>query len=193
MSSSEKLTPEAFFEFLSVIEKLKCNTRHSYTSSGRRESVAEHSFRLAVAAYLLKDEIDADMDRVLEMCLVHDFGEAVCGDIPSFLKTESDEDTENAAVLKLLRLLPQKKREHMEELFKEMWALESPEARVFKALDKLEAVMSHNDADLSTWIPEEYEMNLTYGIDDCAPFELLKRLREKAAEDTRKKIGKGEK
>ena len=36
----------AFLDFLKVAEKLKCNTRHSYTSSGRHESVAEHSWRL---------------------------------------------------------------------------------------------------------------------------------------------------
>ena len=45
-----------YIEFLSVIEKLKCNTRHSWTSSGRRESVAEHSWRLAVMAMLCADE-----------------------------------------------------------------------------------------------------------------------------------------
>lgn len=51
--------------FIGLLEKLKCNTRHSWTSSGRRESVAEHSFMLAVMAYLVKDEFpEADM----EMC-----------------------------------------------------------------------------------------------------------------------------
>ena len=30
-------------DFLKLAERLKCNTRHSYTSSGRHESVAEHS------------------------------------------------------------------------------------------------------------------------------------------------------
>ena len=43
-----------FLSILSVAEKLKCNTRHSDTSSGRRESVAEHSWRLALMAMLLE-------------------------------------------------------------------------------------------------------------------------------------------
>ncbi|MBR6553983.1 MAG: HD domain-containing protein, partial [Clostridia bacterium] len=41
-----------FLEFLTVAEKLKCNTRHSFTTSGRKESVAEHSWRLALMAML---------------------------------------------------------------------------------------------------------------------------------------------
>ena len=40
-------------DFLKTAEQLKCNTRHSYTSSGRLESVAEHSWRLALMAMLV--------------------------------------------------------------------------------------------------------------------------------------------
>ena len=45
------MKPKELLEILSVAEKLKCNTRHCYTSSGRRESVAEHSWRAALMAY----------------------------------------------------------------------------------------------------------------------------------------------
>ena len=49
--------------FLKVAEKLKCNTRHSWTSSGRHESVAEHSWRVALMALLMRDEFpELDMD-----------------------------------------------------------------------------------------------------------------------------------
>ena len=51
------MKPKELLEILSVAEKLKCNTRHCYTSSGRRESVAEHSWRLALMALLVADEI----------------------------------------------------------------------------------------------------------------------------------------
>ena len=81
-----------YIKFLNVIEKLKCNTRHSWTSSGRHESVAEHSWRLAVMAMLCTDEYpNLDINKVIKMCLIHDFGEAVTGDIPAFLKNEEDE------------------------------------------------------------------------------------------------------
>lgn len=67
----------AFIEFLNKIEKLKCNTRHSWTSTGRQESVAEHSWRLAVMAMLCEDEYpDLNISKVIKMCLIHDIGEA---------------------------------------------------------------------------------------------------------------------
>lgn len=65
----------AFLDFLKVAERLKCNTRHSYTSSGRHESVAEHSWRLTVMAYFMQDEFpEADIDKVIKMCMFHDMG-----------------------------------------------------------------------------------------------------------------------
>ena len=77
------MRPERLFEILAVAERLKCNTRHSWTSTGRRESVAEHSWRVALMAYFVKDEYpDLDMDKVIRMCLIHDLGEAFTGTSP---------------------------------------------------------------------------------------------------------------
>ena len=85
-----------YLEILHIFEKLKNNTRHSYTSSGRKESVAEHSHRLAVMAYFVKDEFpNVNIDRVILMCLFHDIGESFTGDIPCFEKTPQDEEIEN--------------------------------------------------------------------------------------------------
>ncbi len=79
-------------DVMAVAEQLKNNTRHSWTSSGRHESVAEHSWRLALLAFFVRDEYpELDMDKVLQMCLIHDLGEAFTGDIPAFVKTEEDE------------------------------------------------------------------------------------------------------
>ena len=73
-------------------------------------------------------------------------------------------------------------------LFSEMDALESNESRLYKALDKMEAVIQHNESDLSTWIPLEYELNQTYAVENAAEFPYLKELRELMQEDTRNKI-----
>ena len=86
-------------DFLKTAEQLKCNTRHSYTSNGRLESVAEHSWRLALMAMLVGDEFPGlDMDKVIRMCLIHDMGEAITGDIPAFEKTDKDRKVENKKV-----------------------------------------------------------------------------------------------
>lgn len=185
------MEPKEFLAFLGKLEKLKCNTRHSWTSTGRHESVAEHSWRLAVMALLLRDELpDVDMDRVLRMCLLHDIGEAVTGDIPSFIKTEDNEETERRAIAELLAPLPDGLRGELPELFAEMDALATPEAKVYKALDKLEVVVQHNEAPLDTWLPLEFELNQTHGVDEAAPFPPLAALREQARRDTVEKLAK---
>ena len=181
-----------YIEFLNKIEKLKCNTRHSWTSSGRRESVAEHSWRLSVIALLCADEYpELDINKVIEMCLVHDFGEAVTGDIPSFYKTEDHEKKEEQAIRDLLSSLPDDICAELTALFDEMNALKTPEAKLFKALDNMEAVVSHNEADLSTWIPLEYEENLVYGQKNCEWSDWTRELRAELRKDSEKKIEDG--
>ena len=180
----------AFLDFLKVAERLKCNTRHSYTSSGRHESVAEHSWRLTMMAYFMQDEFpDADIDKVIKMCMFHDMGEAITGDIPAFEKTSADSDHENHVMDELLDTLPEPYRTDLKELFAEMEALETLEAKIYKALDKLEALIQHNEADRSTWIPLEYDLQMTYGTKECSFSEYMKSLRDMVREDSQKKAG----
>ncbi len=179
----------AYIDFLNKIEKLKCSTRHSWTSSGREESVAEHSWRLAVMAMLCADEYpDLDMNKVIKMCLIHDFGEAITGDIPAFLKTTQNEKDEDIAVITLLSDLPKDIQAEFRTLFDEMNARETLEAKLFKSLDNLEALISHNEADISTWLPREYEENLTYGQQNCEWSEWTKVLKSEIKKDSIKKI-----
>ena len=60
----------AYLNLMHTVEKLKCTLRHSWTSTGRRESVAEHTWRLALMAYFIKDEFpEANAEKVILMCL----------------------------------------------------------------------------------------------------------------------------
>ena len=183
------MKPAELLEFLAMAEKLKCNTRHSYTSSGRHESVAEHSFRLALMAYMVSDEVpEIDTDKVIRMCLIHDLGEAVTGDIPSFEKTDSDEAAEDSAVSGFVNQLPEYWKKQLGEMYSEMNELKTPEAKLYKALDKLEAVIQHNEADISTWLPLEYELQLTYGTEECSFNEYINSLRDEVRSVSEKKI-----
>ena len=179
----------ALLNALHVAERLKDATRHCYTSGGRHESVAEHSWRLALMAYWLRDEFpEADMDKVIRMCLIHDLGEAFTGDIPTFLKTKADEDREEDLLFGWVSSLPEPFRTEMAELYREMAARESTEAKIYKALDNLEAVIQHNESDLSTWGENEFTMNLTYGADKAAFSPVLTALRAAVRAETEERI-----
>lgn len=187
------MKPVELLEILHTAERLKDVTRHSYTSGGRHESVAEHSWRITLMAFLLRDEFpELDMDKVLRMCLIHDLGECFTGDIPSFLKSGGDEERERSALETWVASLPAPYSVELKTLYAEMDALETDEARLYKALDKLEAVIQHNESDIATWLPREYELNLTYADENVAFSDYLKRLREEIRRETRDKIAAAE-
>lgn len=183
---------DSLLNVLHVAERLKDATRHCYTSGGRHESVAEHSWRLALFAFFLRDEFpELDMDKVIRMCLIHDLGECFTGDIPTFLKTSSDSDKEDDLLLRWVAAMPEPYCTDMAALYAEMNALETEEAKLYKALDKLEAVIQHNESPLDTWLPLEYELNLTYGEQNVAFSPYLTALRAAVRRDTEQKIAEG--
>lgn len=177
---------------LAVAEGLKDTTRHCYTAGGRHESVAEHSWMMTVMAFFLKEEFPGvDIDKVIRMCMIHDLGECFTGDIPTFDKGESDEATEEQLLYRWVDSLPGSVSAEMRALYEEMAALQTTEAKLYKAIDNLEAVIQHNHSGLSTWIPKEYSLNLTYGNDKVAFSPYLTELREAIRRDTEEKIKAG--
>ncbi|MBQ2022835.1 MAG: HD domain-containing protein [Lachnospiraceae bacterium] len=185
------MEPRALLEILEVAERLKDATRHCYTSKGRHESVAEHSWMMTLMAFFLREEFpDVNMDKVIEMCIIHDLGEAFTGDIPAFDKTSADEETEEALLYGWVKSLPEPFAGKMLALYEEMAKRETKEAKVYKAIDGLEAVIQHNFSDLSTWIPREYELNKTYAYDKVAFSEYLTALRDEVKKDTIEKLNK---
>jgi len=188
------MEPRALLDALHVAERLKDTTRHCDTSGGRRESVAEHSWRAALMAYFVRDEFPgADMDKVIRMCLVHDLGECFTGDIPTFLKTQADEAEEERLLYAWVDSLPEPYRAELRALYGEMAARETPEARIYKALDGLEAVIQHNESDIGTWEAHEYELNRTYAWDRVGFSPYLTELRRAVREETERKIAAAEK
>lgn len=190
MRGGTDMEPRILLETLAVAERLKDTTRHCYTRKGRHESVAEHCWMMTLMAYFVRDEFpEADMDKVIRMCLIHDLGEAFTGDIPSFDKTAENEKTEEKLLRDWVDTLPEFYREEMTALYGEMEKRETLEAKIYKAIDNLEAVVQHNISDLATWIPKEYELNKTYGDDKVAFSEYLRDLRAEVRRDTERKLG----
>lgn len=183
------MRPIELLNILSTAEKLKCRTRHCVTSTGRPESVAEHSWRLAFMAMLVKDEFpDADMDKVLRMCIIHDLGEAFTGDIPAFDKTAADRAREKKLLDEWISTFPCPYNSEFAALLDEMNALQTEEAKIYKALDNLEAVIQHDECDISTWLPLEYDLQLAYGKDKVEFSPYMKSLKSEIDRITIDKI-----
>lgn len=180
-----------YLDTIHLLAKLKDTTRHCYTAGGRHESVAEHSWRLTAMALFLTDEFsELDINKVIKMCIIHDIGEVFTGDIPTFYKTSSNEETEASLLTNWVNSLPEPYCKMLSDLYEEMAELKTPEAKLYKALDSLEAVIAHDESDISTWIELEYSLNRTYGNDKVAFSEYLKSLRKLVCDETDDKLTK---
>ncbi len=172
------MSPKEYLAVMHCIAGLKERTRHAWMKSGRQESVAEHSWRMALMAYFLRDAFPrADLTRVLLMALLHDMGEVFTGDIPTFEKTDVDRAHEHCLRDAWIDSLPPPYAAEVRDLFAEMDACETEEARLARALDRMEAVITHNEGDPTTWLPLEYDLQRTYGIKEAAFSPALKELR----------------
>jgi len=129
-------------DFLRRAERLKSTLRTSWTRSGRQESTAEHSWRLSLFAMLVSQYYPKlDAGRILQLCIVHDLGETLNGDIPAPEQNGSKAEQEREDMLDLVRPLPADMRERLMSLWEEYEFARTPEARVVKALDKLETLL----------------------------------------------------
>ena len=180
-------------EILHVAEKLKDTPRHCTTTKGKPESVAEHSWRVSLMALFLRREFpDVDIDKVVSMCLIHDLGECFTGDIPTFVKTDSDRQVEDSLLDQWIASLPAELSSDLRDLYREMDEQKTKEAKIYKALDKLEALIQHNESPISTWSENEYELNKTYAFNTVEFSEWLTDLRKEILQDTLDKIERGE-
>jgi len=176
---------EGVLEFLRAAERLKTVTRSGWTSTGKPESVAEHTWRLCLMAMVLYGRAEqVDLGRLLRMCLIHDLGEAIGGDIPAPAQGEgtSKADRERADLLQLLTALPAPSRNEITDLWDEYEAAASTEAKLAKGLDKLETILQHtqglNPADF------DYGFNLAYGQRYTAADPVLAALRARLDQET---------
>lgn len=183
------MIPSEYLQILHIAERLKDTPRHCTTSKRRIESVAEHSWRVALMAFLLRHQFtDIDINKVVNMSLIHDLGECFTGDIPTFLKTDKDRQTEDSLLLQWLKTLPEEISTDFAALYAEMEAQQTPEAKLFKALDKLEALIQHNESPIDTWSANEYDLSKTYAFNTVAFSDWLTKLRQEIYDETMEKI-----
>jgi putative hydrolase of HD superfamily len=172
---------EKVLGFLPLAERLKCELRHSWLSDGRRESVAEHTWFIALMALLTYRRLDepVSLDRVLSMAIVHDLAEVEVGDIPYFEtgdRKAQKAELELAAINRIAAMLPAPEGDVVRQLWLEFEDGQTPESRFVRALDHLEVQVQHNLADISTWEPIEHGLVYTKMDERCAHDGFLRQL-----------------
>ena len=186
-------------EFLRAAERLKSTTRTGYTSTGQQESVAEHTWRLCLMALVLRPAFpEIDFAKLVKICIIHDLGEAVHGDVSApeqarraaagALAGKAAEERRD--LLELLRPLPAAVRNEITALWDEYEAAQSLEAKLAKGLDKLETIMQHNQglnpADF------DYRFNLGYGRKHTADIPLVAEVRKILDDETEQRAREAE-
>jgi putative hydrolase of HD superfamily len=180
-------------DFLREAERLKSVLRSAHTSTGRAESTAEHSWRLCLMAMAFERELAGlNMLKLLKLCVIHDLGEAIGGDIPAIHKAQHPDKSaqEKRDLQQLTRSLDASGQAAILALWQEYEDAISPEAQAVKALDKLETILQHNQGRNP---PDfDYGFNLGYGkrYTDAAP--LFAQLRELVDADTRQRMEKAD-
>jgi len=180
-------------EFLRQAERLKNVTRSAYTSEGRPESVAEHTWRLCLMAMLLARSFpEVDFARLVKICIVHDLGEALGGDVPAPEQARAAAEglapkaaDERRDLLALVEPLPEPLRGEIARLWDEYEAAATPEARLAKALDKLETILQHTQGDNPPGF--DYRFNLGYGREYTAGDPLIEAIRRILDEETERR------
>lgn len=178
--------------FIREAERLKNVLRSGYTSQGRAESTAEHSWRLCLMVLVFARELEGlDLARLLQICIVHDLGEAISGDIPAVDQHAVPDKAENERrdLLQLLAPLPAGQQAHFVGLWDEYEQARTPEARAAKALDKLETIIQHNQG--ANPPDFDYLFNLDYGRKYTRAEPLFAQLRELVDADTRRRAAGG--
>lgn len=150
--------------FIEEIEPLKSVLRTAWAKSGRQESTAEHSFRLALFALVSMPKFpELNQEKVILLCLTHDLGELYEGDISAPLKPDAEKKSqiETLAMERMCKLLPQEQSNLIMDLWKEYENCATPEAQFVRALDKAETILQHNQGKNPKDF--DYSFNLGYG------------------------------
>ena len=133
------------------IDKAKSIFRQTHLSGhGRNENDAEHSWHMAIMAYLLREYANEEIDimRVMLMCLIHDIVEIDAGDTYAYdsENKKTQKEREDAAKMRIFSILPEEQAQELIHLFDEFEASETPEAKFAHAMDNLQPlILNHSN------------------------------------------------
>ena len=182
-------------DFSLEIDKEKNIFRQTHLSGhGRNENDAEHSWHMALMAYLLREWANEEVDiaKVMILCLIHDIVEIDAGDTYAYdeegLKTQKAR--EEAAKERIFSLLPEDQKEEFTALFDEFEENETAEARYAHAMDNLQPLLLNHSNGGSDWIEHGVAASKVYRRQEKTKLGSLK-LYEVTDQIIRQNIRKG--
>ena len=154
MTQNERL--EKQIQFILEIDKLKRVLRHTYvTEDERQENSAEHSWHVAMMAWLLAEHSNEPVDamRVTKMMMIHDIVEIDAGDTYCYDEQGAQDkaERERAAADRIFGLLPEDQTEELRELWDEFESRNTPEAKFAAALDRVMPLMHNYHTQGRSW------------------------------------------
>ena len=177
------------------IDKVKNIFRQTHLSgNGRNENDAEHSWHMAVMAYLLKEYANEEIDiaKVMLMCLIHDIVEIDAGDTYAYdaenLKTQKAR--EDAAKERIFSILPEEQAREFMEIFDEFEAYDTPESKFAHAMDNIQPLILNDSNNGGDWRAHSVTVEQIYGRQSKTKLG-SKRLFEVTDEIIKKNIKKG--
>ena len=144
-------------EFMLEIDKLKNITRQTYIiNEHRKENDAEHSWHIAVLAFLLAEYADPaiDVTRVMKMLLLHDIVEIDAGDTYCYYEEgyKSKPQREENAARRIFGILPEDQAKEFYSLWREFEDGITPEAKFAAVLDRIQPLTLNYAKDGVSWI-----------------------------------------
>lgn len=158
---------EKQIRFIVEIDKVKNIFRQTYLADARRkENDAEHSWHIALMAYLLQEyaEKPVDVSKVMLMVLIHDLVEIDAGDTYAYddAGAETKRAREEAAADRIFGLLPEDQGKYFRELWEEFEAYESPEGKYAHLLDNFQPLLLNDASGGLSWQEHQVRKSQIY-------------------------------
>lgn len=158
---------EKQIRFIVEIDKVKNIFRQTYLAdAGRKENDAEHSWHIALMAYLLQEyaEKPVDVSKVMLMVLIHDLVEIDAGDTYAYddAGAETKRAREEAAADRIFDLLPEDQGKYFRELWEEFEAYESPEGKYAHLLDNFQPLLLNDASGGLSWQEHQVRKSQIY-------------------------------
>ena len=187
---------ENILSFIHLTEKMKVELRNGEKSNGVKETIADHSFRVALMVVLLAPLLDKkiDVQKAMKIALVHDLAEIETGDEPYFIcennpsKKKEKNELESIAMKKICGNLHEPLKSEMLNLWEEYAYGSSDEAVFIKTLDKIEAQIQHNEADISIWNEFDFKYAFTRLDPYCEYDSMLTKMKDLVQNESKNKL-----